>query len=128
MLLLVPPNGTRPQRPLKRYPGTALGSMGRGRAFELATVKRRTPWARSPSARLTIGDAGVAVDTSNGARLVGIRWEDCVAVVQNRGSREVVGRDGSVLGVFEDEWRDGRHALGLVDRLAPRQLLVPLGS
>jgi hypothetical protein len=128
MLLLVPPIGTLPQRPFKLYPGTALGPMGRGRTFELATTKRRVPWAKSGSAKLTVGDAGIGIDDSNGARIVGILWEDCMAVVQDPDARSVVARDGSVLLILVNEWRDGKDALRFIDRLGPDDVMVPEGS
>jgi predicted Zn-dependent peptidase len=127
MLVLIPPTGTLPQRPFKRYPGQTIGPMGRGRTFEFATTKRRAPWAKSSSARLTVGDAGIGVDAADGERLVGIRWEDCVAVVQDPDTRNVLARDGTVLPIVANDWRDGRDAVRLVDRLAPGAVMVPPG-
>jgi hypothetical protein len=128
MAVLIPPSGTLPQRPFKKYPGQTLGSMGSGRTFEFASTKRRAPWARSRSVKLTVGDAGVGVDDFTGERLIGILWQDCVAVVQDPNARNVLARDGTVLPIFVDEWRDGRDALRLVDRLAPRDVIVPSAS
>ncbi len=128
MLVLVPAGGKLPQRPFKPYPGPILGSMGNGHTFELAGKKSRVPWGKAPAPRLTVAAAGVAIDDSRGTRLVGVRWEDCVAVVCEPDFRSVVGRDGSVVTIDAAQWREGRHAIKLVDRLAPRDLVVPVES
>jgi hypothetical protein len=126
MILVVPPSGNLPQRPFKLYPGPTRGSMGVGRTFGLASTKRQAPWAKAPTPTLTVAESGIAVDDIRGRRLVGIRWQDCVAVGWERDFRSVVGRDGWILRIFAGEWRDGRAAISLIDRLAPRDLLTPL--
>jgi zinc protease len=128
MLVLVPPSGERPQRPFKPYPGTTIGPMGNGGTFDFASTKRKVPWGKSPSPKLTVADAGVAVNDSRGRRIVGIRWEDCVAVVCEPDFRSIVGSDGAVLRIEATEWREGRRAIRLVDRLAPGDLVIPVAS
>ena len=125
MLLLLTPTGTRPQRAFKRYPGTTLGPMGRGRTFELLSTKRKVPWAKTPKAKLTVGDEGVSVDVSTKSRLVGVLWKDCVAVIQGRDVRNIVARDGTIATIVGGEWKDGGYALKDIDRLAPRDTIVP---
>jgi hypothetical protein len=128
MLLLLPPSGVDPQRPFRPYPGPAIGSMGSDTTFELITKERSGLFRKSTAPRLAIGAAGIAVDGVNGIRLVGIRWADAVAVIREQSARSVIGRDGTVLQILAADWRDGRAALGLVDRLAPAEIVVPVGS
>jgi hypothetical protein len=42
--------------------------------------------------------------------------------------RSIVGSDGAVLLMEATEWREGRRAIRLVDRLAPRDLVIPIAS
>jgi hypothetical protein len=125
MLLLIPSTGFRPQRPMHAYPSVTTSPPGRGRSFEQATTRGKTPWSRTPAARLTVGDAGVSVDSPDGIRIIGVRWADCVAVVQGAGARSVLALDGTTLSIIEQDWRGGRDAVGLIDRFAPRELMVP---
>ena len=125
MLLLVPPPGTRPQRPLKPYPGPSLAPTGHGQSFAFVKSKRVAPWKEDHGIKLTIGDAGIAVERANGPRFVGVGWSECVGVVKERGVRNVLGRDGTLLSVHESDWKDGPYAINLVDRRAPSGLIVP---
>jgi hypothetical protein len=124
MLLFIPPSGEDPQRPLKRYPGPAAGSMAPDRVFEFAGgEKKRFRRATSPL-RLTVGRVGTSVDTVDGRRLMAVPWADCVGVIRERGIRSLLGRDGTVLQVFEQEWRDGGGALVLVDHHTPPAVVI----
>jgi Peptidase M16 inactive domain len=125
MILLLTDTGFRPQRPLRPYPSAMKAPTGNGKTFEQVAGKRKTPWSRSPSAKLTVGDAGVAVNAPNGARIIGVRWTDCVAVLQGPQQRHVLARDGSAVPIFQGDWHGGRDAMHLVDRHAPRDLVVP---
>lgn len=128
MLLLLPTSGVDPQRPFEPYPGPPVGPMGGDRTFELITKERKGLFRKSTAPRLAVGATGIAVDVVDGERLVGVRWADCVAVVREPDVRSVIGSDGTVLQVFASDWRDGRTAVSLVDRLAPAELLVPARS
>jgi hypothetical protein len=126
MALLLPPSAVDPQRPFKPYPGPPVGPMGGDRTFELITKERKGLFRKSTAPRLAVGAAGIAVDVVDGERLLGVRWADCVAVIREPDVRSVIGSDGTVLQVFAADWRDGRTALGLVDRLAPADLVIPV--
>jgi Peptidase M16 inactive domain len=129
MILVLPPGGTPPQRPFKPYPGPPLGSMGQGRVFELVSDKRKKPWGKTRTPRLVVGHEGVAVDSAGVTRrLVGIRWEDCVGVIHESDGRTLVSRDGYSLAIIAGEWREGEYAVALVDRFAPRDVVVPRGA
>ena len=125
MLFLLPTWGKDPQRPFKPYPGVTLAAMGRGRTFELQAAKKAAPWSRAPAPRLTVGDVGVAIDAKDGTRLVGVRWDECVALIQDPGMRTLVCLDGGALTVAAEDWKSGGDALKMVDRLAPRELVLP---
>ena len=124
MLFVVPPVGRRPQRHFERYPGPTMYPSGDGRSFEFVSSKHDVPWARSKSPRLTVGALGLTIDTANGRRMIGIRWTDCVAVVRDPDARMVISRDGSSLRIGMSEWKGGRDALPLIDRVAPQALVV----
>jgi Peptidase M16 inactive domain len=122
MLFVLPRSGIDPQRPFKRYPGPPTDAMGGDRTFELVT-KGRGPFHKAPAARLSIGRGGLAVDVK-ARRLMAVRWPDCVAIIRERDTRRVLGRDGSVVHVHRSDWRDGGAALSLVDKLGPKDLVV----
>jgi hypothetical protein len=124
MLLLIPEEGFIPQRHFERYPGPDLAPVGRGRTFDLAAAKGGAPWRKAKAPKLTVGDAGVAVDDPAGGRMVGIPWSDTVAVLSGMNFRTVVSRDGSTFVVEASEWKDGRGAVGLVDQFAPGDRVV----
>lgn len=127
MLLVLPPSGDRPQRPLKRYPGTDLRDMGRGRVYDLAKGKRRVPWGKPGTiARLTVADQGISIDAKGGRRFLGIRWSDCVAVIRDPDARVVLARDGTRLRVVASDWNDGRDALRMIDHVVPNDVKVPV--
>jgi hypothetical protein len=129
MLLFIPPTGEDPQRPLKRYPGPAAGSMDAERVFEFAGGEKRRFRRTSSPIRLTVGRVGASVDTVDGRRrLAAVLWADCVGVLREQGIRSLLGRDGTVLQVFENEWRDGRGAIGLVDKLTPPAVVIDATS
>jgi hypothetical protein len=46
-------------------------------------------------------------------------------VVQSTGARSLLARDGTTLTIAEEDWRGGRDAIGLIDRVAPREVTVP---
>ncbi len=124
MLFVVPPVGRRPQRHFERYPGPTMYPAGDGRSFEFISTKHDVPWARSKSPRLTVGALGLTIDSANGRRMIGIRWQDVVAVVRDPDVRMVLSRDGSSLRIGGSDWKGGRDALPLIDRVAPPTLLV----
>jgi hypothetical protein len=124
MLLFIPPTGEDPQRPLKPYPGAVAGSMQADRVFEFAGGEKKRFRRSSTPIRLTVGQTGVSVDAVNGSRYVGVRWSDTVVVIRERGVRSILGRDGSTLQVFENEWRDGGAAVRLIDKRAPADVAV----
>jgi hypothetical protein len=128
MLLLIPTSGRVPQRPFRPYPGPIPDAMGHGRTFELVTPKQRGRWGKEKPPKLTVAASGVALDGSDGRRVVGMHWDDMVAVICEQESRSLVARDGNVVYIYASEWRDGRDAIRLVDRFAPRGVVVPLAS
>lgn len=128
MLFLIPEAGFVPQRHFEPYPGPILGSMGTGRSFDLANVKGGGLLRKARGPKLTVADGGVAIDDGAGGRMVGIPWSETVVVLTGGPSRTVLCRDGSALTINESEWKDGRAALNLVDRLAPAAVVVAARS
>jgi hypothetical protein len=127
MLLVLPPGADIPQRRFEPYPSPDGFPIARGKSFDFVGGKAR-PWSRpAVDARLTIGEQGIAIDEIRGNRLVGIRWQECVAVIQEPDARSVLGIDGAGVTLAATDWRDGKAALTLVDRLAPPDKLVPPG-
>jgi zinc protease len=125
MILLTPPTDPDPHRSFRPYIRAPQEQMGKGRTFKQARVRPNVPWAAVRSPRLTVGDVGVAIDSERGQRLMAVRWNDCVGVVQDPGARSVFATSGTQLRVYADEWRDGNAAMALIDRLAPRAVSVP---
>ena len=127
-VLVLPANGTRPQRPFKPYPGPTILSMGEGHEFPLASDQRKVPWGKPTTPRLFVGTLGVAVDHADGRRMSAVRWDECVGVVQDLGpARTILGRDGYRVSIDAREWRDGSTAVKLIDRFAPSAMVVPPG-
>ena len=56
--------------------------------------------------------------------MIGIPLSEAVAVLKRDAVRTVLCRDGSGLTIDPLEWKDGRAALDMVDRLAPAALVV----
>jgi hypothetical protein len=128
MLLLLPESGKDPQRQFQPYPGPPMGPMGGHRTFELNTKERRGLLRKTRAPRLAIGAGGVAIDGSDGSRIMAVRWADSVGIIRERNVRSILGRDGTVLQVYEAEWRDGRAAVGLIDKFGPADLVIPVSS
>ncbi len=125
MLFLLPRSGVDPQRPFKRYPGAPSGSVAPERTFEFISKEKKRRFRHTSSGLiLSVGKLGVSVDFRNRARFLAVMWEDCVGVVAVRGARTVLGRDGTALPVHETDWRDGWLALRLVDKFAPKAMLI----
>lgn len=127
MVLLVPPGSPPPQRPYKPYPGPSAGPPGKGATFELIGQNRGL-LRKGPSLKMAISDGGVFVDGSDRTRLFGITWEDSVAVVAEPDGWTLIGRDGTLFTIHAGDWRDGRSAVKLIGRYAPRDVVVPMGS
>jgi hypothetical protein len=126
MLLVLPPTSARPQRAWKAYPDPSGEGMGKGQTFEPSTKpKGGGPFGREPAPSLFIGNEGVTVEVGRGVRFVAIRWDEAVAVVRDLDARIIVARDGTSFGVSPEAWRDGKHAVALVDRWAPRPVVIP---
>jgi hypothetical protein len=126
MLLLIPRGGYVPKRPLKPYPGPDLAPMGKGKTYVPESAKRKTPWSKFTAPKLIVADQGVAIDDARGKRLVGIRWSDCVVVVQEGWRRSLLSVDGSGFDVEAEDWKGGNDAVRAIDRLAPADLVVAL--
>jgi len=126
MLLVLPAEAPRPQRPLKPYPGPSLAGMGDSREFEYTAIKKSRPWGSSKAPRLVVGDRGIAITTADRrVRFQAVLWEDCVGVVHEAPwARSVIGRDGYLMVIDGREWRDGGGAIKLIDRHSPRSLVV----
>ena len=127
MLLLIPDGGVDPQRPLERYPGPPTDPMPASRTFEFVKGGKRRFRRATSAMRLSVGRAGVCIDSTSGRRLVAVRWADCVGVVRERGYRSVISRDGTALTIAAVEWRDGGSALREIDRHGPRELVIDTG-
>jgi hypothetical protein len=124
MILLLPTSGVDPQRPFARYPGPATDGMGANRTYALVSKDKR--WFRRNETNIVLspGSVGVAVDAGRGRRISGLRWTDVVGVIREPGLRSLIGRDGSVLQVFQSDWRDGQSAIRDIDRHVPANLIV----
>ena len=126
MLLVLPPASARPQRAWKPYPEPSAGGMGKGQTFEPSTKpKGRGLFRREIPPSLFVGNEGMAVDVGPGVRYVAIRWDEAVAIVRDLDGRIILSRDGNSFGVRPEDWRDGKHAVTLVDRWAPRPVVIP---
>jgi hypothetical protein len=128
MLLLLPSGTPVPQRPFKPYPPPPSGSLGEAHLFEPIVAKESRGWGKPKPPRLVVGKDGVAIQGNDGKRLAAAMWADCVAVVQEPKLRSVVSSDGTIIHVQADEWREGGQAVKLVDRFAPRSLVVPASA
>jgi hypothetical protein len=124
MLLLIPPTGEDPQRTLKRYPGPPPGSMEPDHVFEFAGGEKRRFRRTSSPLRLSIGRVGAAVDTTDGRRIMAVPWADCVGVVREPALRSLIGRDGTLLQVYEGDWKHGHVTTKLIDKYTPPALVV----
>lgn len=124
MILLLPPTGVDPQRPLARYPGPALDRMEAGRTFELLPTTRRRFRRNETGIVLAPGRVGVAVEAVGGQRIRGVRWTDVVGIIREAGARSLISRDGSVLQIFEGDWRDGQGAIREIDRFSPADVFI----
>jgi hypothetical protein len=125
MLMLLPRSGVDPQRPFMRYPGPPSGSVAAERTFEFISKEKKRRFRHASSAlTLSVGKLGVSVELRNRARISAVLWEDCVGVVVVRGIRTLLGRDGTALQVYESDWRDGWLVLRLVDKFAPKALII----
>ena len=126
MLFIQPTSIPKPQRPFKPYPGPASGSVGDGRQFDSAQGSTSRFRSGPAKPRLAVGERGVCIDVPDRrARVLAVMWDDCVGVVQDGpGSRTIIGRDGYLMRIAAQEWRDGGVAVRLIDRLAPTSLVV----
>jgi hypothetical protein len=119
MILLLPTTGVDPQRALARYPGPPPDPMEAGRTYELLPTTKRRFRRNETGIMLVPGRVGVAIDAKGGRRLSGLRWTDVVGVVRETGVRSLIGRDGSVLQIFQADWHDGQGAIREIDRHSP---------
>ena len=127
MLMLVPPGGYVPDKPeFKPYPGPDAFPVGKNRRYDLVGPKRGAPWSRGHAPKLIVAEEGVAVDDSRGRRLVGIRWDDCVVVLKDKGRRSLLSKDGSGFDIEQEAWKNGSDAVRQIDRIAPLELIVTL--
>lgn len=127
MLFIQPTSIPKPQRALKPYPGPALGSVGDGRQFDYAQGSKGLFRSGPAKPRLAVGERGVCIDVPDRrVRLFAVMWDDCVGVVQDGpGLRTIIGRDGYLVHLAAQDWRDGGTAVRLIDRFAPTSLVVP---
>lgn len=124
MILLLPPTGVDPQRPLARYPGPATDRMEAGRTYELLPTTKRRFRRNDTGIVLAPGRVGVAIDAPDGQRIRGMRWADVVGIIRESGSRSLISRDGSVLHIAQTDWRDGQGAIRELDRHSPADLFI----
>jgi len=124
MLMLLPHSGVDPQRPFKRYPGAPSGSVAPERTFEFVSKEKRRFRRDTSGLILSVGKLGVSVELRNRTRFIAVLWADCVGVVVERGIRTLLGRDGTALQVYESDWRDGGLAVRMVDKFAPKALVI----
>ena len=124
MLLILPNQAQRPNRPFKPYPPPSPDPMGRGSSFELIPTQQRGRFRQPKPPVLFVGNEGLFVESQH-RRGVAVRWDDCVAVIHDAWSRTVLGRDGYSFTIDPDRWKDGRQAIALVDRFAPKAVVVP---
>jgi hypothetical protein len=122
MLLLLPSNAIPPNRAFKPFPSPSPDPLGRGYTFDYKPRDKSAPFNRIRP-KLFVGGEGVVIDTKAG-RYLRIPWDDCVAVIRDANDRTILSFDGSSFTLEPETWRDGYHALSLVDRFAPSQLVV----
>lgn len=126
MLLVLPPSAVRPQRQWHAFPGPSPVAMGPGNQFELSTkAKKGGAFKGVKPPRLFVGKDGVALEAQGGPRYLTIRWDDAVAVIRDGPLRTVLARDGTTFYLQPEVWREGDYAAALVDRWAPRPLVIP---
>jgi predicted Zn-dependent peptidase len=117
--LLMLANSPEMPSPWVTYPAWS-SSVVRGR--ELRPAGFHLP-GRGAKERLVVADDGVSVVTPGGALTV--RWHDLVAVVHEAPTvRRVIGRDGFIVTVAAEAWRDGAQAVAAIDAAAPSDVVA----
>jgi hypothetical protein len=125
MLLMVPYGAERPQRHFERHPYLKVNPVAGGRMFELNVKKGgRNPFAKIAVPTLTISEAGAMIRERDGRVFTSVLWSEVVVVIRLRDGVQVWGRDGAVLTLDPEVWKDGGAALSLVERYAPRDAVV----
>lgn len=117
--VLLVPEGVEPQlTDLHRLPEWSSAVVS-GREF----VRKRLR-GLPKDARLVVGQEGTSL-VLGGDRWITVLWQDAVGLVrQGPGEWALVGRDGFVVQVSEDDWRDGAAAVATIRQAVPPPLQV----